>query len=147
MEPGLLQRLQETIDLVLSLPFQVRLWEAQNTYYRMMRDVRRAGAGASRARRRGSPSLAGGICQAGRKAESEISGYVGGRRLPDTGRYEWEPGGHDSLDGFDWVRDKSFKNAVVAFITPSHAELLRSHHCPVQIILFAVVPFASQKFF
>ncbi len=38
MEPGLLQRLQETIDLVLSLPFQVRLWEAQNTYYSMMRD-------------------------------------------------------------------------------------------------------------
>ena len=34
-----LQRLQETIDLVLSLPFQVRLWEAQNTYYRMMREV------------------------------------------------------------------------------------------------------------
>ena len=25
MEPGLLQRLQETIDLVLSLPFEVRL--------------------------------------------------------------------------------------------------------------------------
>ena len=39
MEPGLLQRLQETIELVLSLPFQVRLWEAQNTYYRMMREV------------------------------------------------------------------------------------------------------------
>ena len=39
MEPGLLPRLQETIDLVLSLPFQVRLWEAQNTYYRMMREV------------------------------------------------------------------------------------------------------------
>ncbi len=38
MEPGLLQRLQETIDLVLSLPFEVRLWEAQNTYYAMMRD-------------------------------------------------------------------------------------------------------------
>jgi alpha-amylase/alpha-mannosidase (GH57 family) len=38
MEPGLLQRLDETIDLVLSLPFQVRLWEAQNTYYSMMRD-------------------------------------------------------------------------------------------------------------
>ena len=38
MEPGLLQRLEETIDLVLSLPFQVRLWEAQNTYYSMMRD-------------------------------------------------------------------------------------------------------------
>jgi alpha-amylase/alpha-mannosidase (GH57 family) len=39
MEPGLLARLQETIELVLSLPFQVRLWEAQNTYYRMMREV------------------------------------------------------------------------------------------------------------
>ena len=39
MEPGLLQRLQDTIGLVLSLPFQVRLWEAQNTYYRMMREV------------------------------------------------------------------------------------------------------------
>jgi alpha-amylase/alpha-mannosidase (GH57 family) len=38
MEPGLLQRLDETIDLVLSLPFQVRLWEAQNTYYSVMRD-------------------------------------------------------------------------------------------------------------
>ena len=37
MEPGLLRRLQETIDLVLSLPFEVRLWEAQNTYYSMMR--------------------------------------------------------------------------------------------------------------
>jgi alpha-amylase/alpha-mannosidase (GH57 family) len=37
MESGLLQRLQETIDLVLSLPFEVRLWEAQNTYYSMMR--------------------------------------------------------------------------------------------------------------
>ena len=34
-----LARLQETIELVLSLPFQVRLWEAQNTYYRMMREV------------------------------------------------------------------------------------------------------------
>jgi hypothetical protein len=39
MEPGLVPRLQETIELVLSLPFQVRLWEAQNTYYRMMREV------------------------------------------------------------------------------------------------------------
>ncbi len=38
MEPGLLQRLLETIDLVLSLPFEVRLWEAQNTYYSLMRD-------------------------------------------------------------------------------------------------------------
>jgi hypothetical protein len=38
MEPGLLRRLDETIELVLSLPFQVRLWEAQNTYYSMMRD-------------------------------------------------------------------------------------------------------------
>ena len=38
-EPGLLARLQETIELVLGLPFQVRLWEAQNAYYRMMREV------------------------------------------------------------------------------------------------------------
>jgi alpha-amylase/alpha-mannosidase (GH57 family) len=38
MEPGLLQRLEQTIDLVLSLPFEVRLWEAQNTYYSLMRD-------------------------------------------------------------------------------------------------------------
>jgi len=37
MEPGLLQRLQETIDLFLNLPFEVRLWEAQNTYQAMMR--------------------------------------------------------------------------------------------------------------
>jgi len=36
-EPGLLQRLLETIALVITLPFQVRLWEAQNTYYAMMR--------------------------------------------------------------------------------------------------------------
>jgi len=36
LEPGLLQRLQQTINLVLSLPFEVRIWEAQNTYYRMM---------------------------------------------------------------------------------------------------------------
>ena len=38
VEPGLLQRLEQTIDLVLSLPFEVRLWEAQNTYYSLMRD-------------------------------------------------------------------------------------------------------------
>lgn len=38
LEPGLLQRLVETIQLVLGLPFQVRLWEAQNSYYRMMRE-------------------------------------------------------------------------------------------------------------
>jgi hypothetical protein len=38
MEPGLLPRLEETIDLVQSLPFGVRLWEAQNTYYGMMRN-------------------------------------------------------------------------------------------------------------
>jgi hypothetical protein len=38
MEAGLLQRLEETIDLALSLPFTVRLWEAQNTYYGMMRN-------------------------------------------------------------------------------------------------------------
>jgi len=50
----LLARLQETIELVLSLPFQVRLWEAQNTYYRMMREVagqvrERAGRGEAEA--------------------------------------------------------------------------------------------------
>jgi alpha-amylase/alpha-mannosidase (GH57 family) len=39
METGLLQRLQETVELVLSLPFEVRLWEAQNTYYRIMLDT------------------------------------------------------------------------------------------------------------
>jgi hypothetical protein len=38
MAPGLLQRLQETIQLVFALPFQVRLWEVQNAYYRMMRE-------------------------------------------------------------------------------------------------------------
>ena len=38
LEPGLLQRLQQTINLVPSSPFEVRIWEAQNTYYRMMRD-------------------------------------------------------------------------------------------------------------
>src|SRR6266852_5598704 len=38
MEAGLLQRLEETINLALSLPFTVRLWEAQNTYYGMMRN-------------------------------------------------------------------------------------------------------------
>jgi hypothetical protein len=38
MEAGLLLKLEETIDLVQSLPFGVRLWEAQNTYYRMMRN-------------------------------------------------------------------------------------------------------------
>ncbi len=38
MEAGLLQRLEETIDLVLQLPFEVRLWETQNAYYGMMRD-------------------------------------------------------------------------------------------------------------
>jgi alpha-amylase/alpha-mannosidase (GH57 family) len=37
-KPGLLSRLEETIDLVQSLPFGVRLWEAQNTYYEMMRN-------------------------------------------------------------------------------------------------------------
>ena len=41
LEPGLLPRLQETIALVLTLPFEVRLWEAQNTYYRMMREIAR----------------------------------------------------------------------------------------------------------
>ena len=46
MEAGLLQRLQEAVDLVLSLPFEVRLWEAQNTYYSLMRDY----AGAVRER-------------------------------------------------------------------------------------------------
>jgi hypothetical protein len=39
MEPGLLARLQQTMELVLTVPFDVRLWEAQNTYYRMMREV------------------------------------------------------------------------------------------------------------
>ncbi len=39
MQAGLLQRLQDTIALVLTLPFEVRLWEAQNTYYRMMRQI------------------------------------------------------------------------------------------------------------
>jgi alpha-amylase/alpha-mannosidase (GH57 family) len=39
MEPGLLPRLQETIELVLRLPFEVRLWDAQNTYYRLMREL------------------------------------------------------------------------------------------------------------
>ena len=38
VDPGLLARLEETIDLVQSLPFGVRLWEAQNTYYEMMRN-------------------------------------------------------------------------------------------------------------
>jgi alpha-amylase/alpha-mannosidase (GH57 family) len=37
-EPGLLVRLEETIELVRSLPFEVRLWEAQNTYYSVMRN-------------------------------------------------------------------------------------------------------------
>lgn len=54
MELGLLQRLQETIALVLTLPFQVRLWEAQNTYYRMMRDT----AGDVKARAEGGDSEA-----------------------------------------------------------------------------------------
>jgi alpha-amylase/alpha-mannosidase (GH57 family) len=38
MTPGLIQRLEQTIDLALSLPFQVRLWEAQNAYYKLMQD-------------------------------------------------------------------------------------------------------------
>jgi hypothetical protein len=38
MIPGLIQRLEQTIDLALSLPFQVRLWEAQNAYYKLMQD-------------------------------------------------------------------------------------------------------------
>ena len=54
MEPGLLQRLLETIDLVLSLPFEVRLWEAQNTYYSMMRDY----AGTVRERAEGGDAEA-----------------------------------------------------------------------------------------
>jgi hypothetical protein len=53
-EPGLLQRLLETIDLVLSLPFEVRLWEAQNTYYSMMRDY----AGTVRERAEGGDAEA-----------------------------------------------------------------------------------------
>ncbi len=56
VEPGLLQRLQETIDLVLSLPFEVRLWEAQNTYYGMMRDY--AGQVRERAERGDSEAQA-----------------------------------------------------------------------------------------
>jgi alpha-amylase/alpha-mannosidase (GH57 family) len=36
--PGLIQRLEQTIDLAVSLPFQVRLWEAQNAYYKLMQD-------------------------------------------------------------------------------------------------------------
>jgi alpha-amylase/alpha-mannosidase (GH57 family) len=54
MEPGLLQRLLETIKLVLSLPFEVRLWEAQNTYYSMMRDY----AGTVRERAEGGDAEA-----------------------------------------------------------------------------------------
>jgi alpha-amylase/alpha-mannosidase (GH57 family) len=54
MEPGLLQRLLETIELVLSLPFEVRLWEAQNTYYSMMRDY----AGTVRERAEGGDAEA-----------------------------------------------------------------------------------------
>jgi len=55
MEAGLLQRLEGTIDLVLGLPFEVRLWETQNAYYRMMRDyagqvLERAERGDSEAR-------------------------------------------------------------------------------------------------
>ena len=56
MESGLLQRLQETIDLVLSLPFEVRLWEPQNTYYGMMRDY--AGQVRERAERGDSEAQA-----------------------------------------------------------------------------------------
>ncbi len=36
--PGLIQRLEQTVDLAVSLPFEVRLWEAQNIYYRVMRE-------------------------------------------------------------------------------------------------------------
>jgi hypothetical protein len=53
-EPGILQRLEETIDLVLNLPFEVRLWEAQNTYYSLMRDY----AGQVRERAEGGDSEA-----------------------------------------------------------------------------------------
>ncbi len=38
MTPGLIQRLEQTIELGLSLPFQLRLWEAQNAYYKLMQD-------------------------------------------------------------------------------------------------------------
>ena len=38
MTPGLIQRLEGTIDLAVRLPFQVRLWEAQNAYYKLMQD-------------------------------------------------------------------------------------------------------------
>ena len=56
MEPALLERLQETIALVLTLPFQVRLWEAQNTYYSMMRGI--AGGVRERAERGDSEAQA-----------------------------------------------------------------------------------------
>ena len=54
-EPGLLPRLQETVEMALALPFQVRLWEVQNIYYRMMREEagkisERAEAGDAEAR-------------------------------------------------------------------------------------------------
>jgi hypothetical protein len=38
IQPGLIQRLEGTIDLAVSLPFQVRLWEAQNAYYKLMQE-------------------------------------------------------------------------------------------------------------
>jgi hypothetical protein len=38
LQPGLIQRLEANIDLALSLPFQVRLWEAQNAYYKLMQE-------------------------------------------------------------------------------------------------------------
>ena len=90
MEPGLLQRLQETIDLVLSLPFEVRLWEAQNTYYRMMRDV--AGDVRERAERwrRRSAGMAGRICETGREVESESPGFNAAESdSPLLARYAW----------------------------------------------------------
>ena len=72
MEPGLLQRLQETVDLALGLPFEVRLWDAQNTYYGVMRGdavqiSERAEHGDSR-----SSGLAGKIRKAWRQIKSEI---------------------------------------------------------------------------
>ena len=36
--PGLLKQLDDTVDLAASLPFDVRLWEAQNIYYSVMQD-------------------------------------------------------------------------------------------------------------
>jgi alpha-amylase/alpha-mannosidase (GH57 family) len=37
-KPGLLSQVDETIGFALQLPFEVRLWDAQNTYYSVMQD-------------------------------------------------------------------------------------------------------------